>query len=112
MPGEQQRRHAHPREAAWSARAATLGRTGKRPVPCFIKGEKSARRLPHNHCSGVYGYAEAEEEEIAMKRTLITAGALLITAAAVLPASRHALAQAAQGWTSLFDGKSVDAHWN
>jgi hypothetical protein len=46
-----------------------------------------------------------------MKRTLATAGALLI-AAAGLPASHHALGQAAPGWTSLFDGKSLDAHWN
>src|SRR3954447_1867699 len=30
----------------------------------------------------------------------------------MLPASRDALAQAAQGWTSLIDGKSLDAYWN
>jgi hypothetical protein len=48
-----------------------------------------------------------------MKRTLVTAGALLLAAAAALPASRHALGQAAaQGWTSLIEGKSLDAHWN
>jgi Domain of Unknown Function (DUF1080) len=46
-----------------------------------------------------------------MKRTLATAGALLLAAAAVLPVSRHALGQAAQGWTSLFDGKSLSNHW-
>ena len=41
-----------------------------------------------------------------------TAAALLLAAAATLPASDNALAQAAQGWTSLIDGKSLDNHWN
>jgi hypothetical protein len=48
-----------------------------------------------------------------MKRISTTAGALLLAAAAaVFPASHHARGQAAQGWTSLFDGKSLDTHWN
>jgi 3-keto-disaccharide hydrolase len=47
-----------------------------------------------------------------MNRTLATAGALVLAAAAVLPVSQRALGQAAQGWTALFDGKSLDAHWN
>ena len=47
-----------------------------------------------------------------MKRTVATAGALLLAAAAVLPVSDRALGQATQSWTSLFDGKSLDADWN
>ena len=43
-----------------------------------------------------------------MKRTVVTAGALLLAAAAVLPVSDRALGQATQSWTSLFDGKSLD----
>ena len=53
-----------------------------------------------------------------MKRTLATAGALLLAAAAVLPASQQARGQAEQGWKPLFDGKSLqnwkpigDANW-
>jgi hypothetical protein len=46
-----------------------------------------------------------------MNRTLATAGVLLLAAAAVLPVSHRALGQAAQGWTSLIDGKSLDTHW-
>jgi hypothetical protein len=34
-----------------------------------------------------------------MKRTVVTAGALLLAAAAVLPVSDRALGQATQGWT-------------
>jgi 3-keto-disaccharide hydrolase len=47
-----------------------------------------------------------------MKPVSAVAGALLLATAATLPASRDALAQGAQGWTSLIDGKSLDAHWN
>jgi len=46
-----------------------------------------------------------------MKRSVITAGALLLAAAVALPVSHRALGQAAQGWTSLIDGKSLDNHW-
>jgi hypothetical protein len=45
-----------------------------------------------------------------MKHPLATAVALLLAVAAALPVSRHALGQAAQGSTSLIDGKSLD-HW-
>src|SRR4051794_41229075 len=45
-----------------------------------------------------------------MKQSLATAGALLLAVAAVLPVSRHALGQAAQSWTLLINGKSLD-HW-
>ncbi len=46
-----------------------------------------------------------------MKPVSATAVALLF-AAATLPMSGDAVAQAAEGWTSLIDGKSLDAHWN
>ena len=46
-----------------------------------------------------------------MKWMSTTAGAVLLAAAAAFPASHDALGQTAQGWTSLFDGKSLDAHW-
>ena len=39
---------------------------------CLIKGEKSARRLPHSRCPGVNSHAE--KEEMPVKRTLATAG--------------------------------------
>jgi hypothetical protein len=47
-----------------------------------------------------------------MKPVSATAAALLLAAAATIPASHNALAQAAPGWTSLIDGKSLDSHWN
>jgi hypothetical protein len=47
-----------------------------------------------------------------MKRILIAAGIMLLAAtAAAFPGARDALAQAAQGSTSLIDGKSLDNHW-
>jgi 3-keto-disaccharide hydrolase len=46
-----------------------------------------------------------------MKRVSATAAVLMLAAAATLPASHNALAQAAQGWTPMMDGKSLDDHW-
>src|SRR4051794_9213040 len=46
-----------------------------------------------------------------MKRALATIGALLLVTAAMFPVTHHALGQAAQGWTSLFDGKNLSNHW-
>ena len=46
-----------------------------------------------------------------MKPVIATAISLVF-AAAVVSASQYALGQTAQGWTSLFDGKSLDNHWN
>ena len=47
-----------------------------------------------------------------MKWVSATTVALLLGAAAAFPATRDALAQTAQGWTSLIEGKSLDDHWN
>ena len=46
-----------------------------------------------------------------MKSVSAIAIMVLLAAAGALPASRGALAQAAQSSTSLVDGKSLDAHW-
>jgi hypothetical protein len=43
-----------------------------------------------------------------MKRTSTIAGALLLAAAALLPAPHQALGQSEPGWKTLFDGKSLD----